>query len=84
MTAARPSEAEHIRNDSLTNVFAARAMQTASSMSVAYCSISLARMETGVADIFGVSSFEALMDTVRPFSFIPERTPVMPGQVTDT
>ena len=41
-------------------------------------------METGVADIFGVSSFEALMDTVNPFSFIPERTPVMPGQVTDT
>lgn len=70
--------------DSDTKVWRDAAIRTASSMSDAYWSISLVNMDIGVADIDGVSSLEALMVTVSPSVFIPLRTPVIPGQVTET
>ena len=33
----------------------------------------------GIADEVGILPFAALMVTVRPFSFIPDNTPIIPG-----
>ena len=81
--AALPSLAEPTSMDSETNVFRFRAIAYASSMVEAYCNISLVRMEIGVADAAGRSDLAALMVTVSPVSFMPERTPVIPAHPTD-
>ena len=52
MIAALPSLAEPIKMDSETNVFRFLAMAKASSIVDAYCSISLVRMEIGVAFLY--------------------------------
>ena len=83
MTAAHPSAAEPIRIDSDTNVLRRRAMARASSMVEAYCRISRVSIDIGVADDVGTADLAALMVTVRPASFIPDITPIIPGQLTE-
>ena len=70
--------------DSETKVLYSPTIFHASSMLEAYWRILLVNIEIGVADIVGTSSFEALIVTVSPSVFIPERTPSIPGHVTET
>ena len=76
------SAAEPIKKDSDTNIFRFDAMANASCMFDAYCRISVATKETGVADAEGVVVFAALMVTYKPVSFMPETVPKNPPQVT--
>jgi hypothetical protein len=47
----------------------------------AYCNISVATSETGVAEPFGMAVFAALMVTDNHFSFMPETVPINPPHV---
>ena len=81
--AALPSLAEPINMDSETNVSRFWAMAKASSIVAAYCRISLVRMEIGVAEPVGTADLAALIVTVRPVSFMPDNTPIIPGHPTE-
>src|SRR5450432_1550787 len=83
MITALLSSDDPIRKDSETNIFLFFAIDIASWIFSAYCKISRATNDTGVADAEGISDFAALMVTVSPFSFIPETTPINPPQVID-
>ena len=74
------SSKEPINIDSETNVFLFSAIAKASLIFFAYCRISLATREIGVAALVGISDLAALMVTVNPFSFIPDTVPIMPAQ----
>src|SRR4051812_44769486 len=80
MIAEPLSDKDPRRMDSETNVFRFFAIANASSIFLAYCKISLATMEIGVAALVGISDLAALIVTVRPFSFIPETVPIIPAQ----
>ena len=72
---------QEFSKDSATKVSASPAKAKASSILEAYCRICLARMETGVFDKPGMPDFAALRVTTRPWSFIPDTTPIIPPQV---
>src|SRR4051812_44791965 len=75
------SAAELIKNDSEKNDFLLFAIFNASSIFEAYCKISRAISDTGVADPVGISDFAAFNVIDKPCIFMPETTPVKPPQV---
>ena len=76
--------ADPTRIDSQTKVLNDAAIVSASSIFDAYCRIDLTKIEIGVAEDDGTSNLDALIVTARPCVFMPETTPNIPGQVTDT
>ena len=59
-------------------------MAYASSIVVACCMMWRARSEMGIAEEVGMSPFRALSVMVRPCSFMPDTTPIIPGHASDT